>query len=434
MNRNTRIFPRKSLWTGLACCAYSAAAFAQVLPDGDAERQYLDLIEQKQEEGGITARDLIEPLTALGQHYVEQQEYTRAAETFARARQVMRVNDGFDSPRELPLLAQQVAAEEAQGNIVAAWELEQGLLQLAAKNLDSLDALPILLGVAEKRFDIWNRYRAGEHPPEIELGCYYDRSRYLGVMLQGMPGLDATPRTRANCNAGERDTVLVALLVEARSYQLLGVDVLLRNNRYASAELQQLVTEVLRTSHTISRRLLSTNDPALHNMMMRLLTHEPVDSASAVRRAEFLLQLADMNIVRARQARRMNGLDTVRQQYEQAWQALEAEGVAREVLDEMFAPGLPVMLPAFTANPLARVTAAEATGYIDVTFEVTAKGTSRSVEVIGSSKVQRSDMRELQRMLDLASFRPRMADGKVIESAPVTVRYYVNAPASKGSE
>jgi tetratricopeptide (TPR) repeat protein len=432
MNTSISSPSRYRAWPGLALLALSGLTFAQAPPESPAntEQQYLDLIEQREEEGGIIDPELIEPLTALGEAYYAQQDYERAAESFERARTIMRVNTGFDTPQELPLLARQVAAEEARGNLAVAWELEQGLLQLATLNLDSLDTLPIFIAAAEKRFDIWYRYMDGDHPPEIELGCYYDQRKYIRYMLQRLPQLGIVSDSRANCNSGDRETVVLSLLIEGRSFQMRGVETLLRNGRYASDELKQLVTEVLRSSHAIARRQLSSADPALSEMMLRLLAQEPEDSASAVRRAEFLLQLADMNVIRARQARRMAGFAAVHEQYEQVWQALQAEGVDAAALNALFAPTIPVVLPSYAVNPLATVSEAEATGYVDVAFRITDKGTTRNVEILGSSaNVPRSAIRKLQRIVDMSSFRPRMTDGKVADLAPVTVRYYVSGPA-----
>lgn len=431
MNNNLPCPPRHRSWPVMALLVLSCKTFAQALPASPAttEQQYLDLIAQREEAGGVAASGLIEPLAAIGQYYYEQQDYERAAESFERARTIMRVNNGFDTPAELPLLAQQVAAEEARRNVAVAWQLEQSLLELATQNLDSLETLPIFIAAAEKRFDIWYRYLDGEHPPEIELGCYYDRQKYIRYMLQRLPRIGIVSDVYANCNSGDRKTVVLSLLIEGRSFQLRGVETLLRNDRYASDELKDLVTEVLRTSHAIARRQLSSADPALGEMFVRLLAHEPEESASAVRRAEFQLQLAYLNVVRARQDRRMSGFSVVHEQYEQAWEALLAAGIEQSALNEMFSPALPIALPSFYPNPLAPVPGAAASGYIDVAFEITDRGGSRRVEIVGSSgDVQRSDVRALKRLIGTGSFRPRMVDGKVARSGPVTLRYYVSGP------
>lgn len=429
MNKPISSRSRYRAWPIIALLALSGRTFAQVLPEPspNTEQQYLDLIEQREEEGGITSPELIEPLTALGESYYQQQEFERAAESFERARTLMRVNTGFDTPQELQLLARQVAAEEARGNLVVAWDLEQSLLQLAAQNLDSLETLPIFIAAAEKRFDIWYRYMDGKHPPEIELGCYYDQRKYIRYMLQRLPQIGIVSDSRVTCNSGDRDTAILSLLIEGRSFQMRGVETQLRNGGYASDELQELVTEVLRSSHAIARRHLSSTDPALREMMARLLAQQPADSASAVRRAEFLLQLADLNVVRAHQDRNMSGFDAVHEQYRQAWEALQAEGMEQAALNDLLSPAVPILLPSFYPNPLAPVPGAEAVGYIDVAFEITDRGASRRVEILGSSEnVQRSDVRALKRLIDTSSFRPRVVDGEVLKSGSVTLRYYVN--------
>lgn len=123
----------------------------------------------------------------------------------------------------------------------------------------------------------------------------------------------------------------------------------------------------------------------------------------------------------------MSGFDAVHEQYRQAWEALQAEGMEQAALNDLLSPAVPILLPSFYPNPLAPVPGAEAVGYIDVAFEITDRGASRRVEILGSSEnVQRSDVRALKRLIDTSSFRPRVVDGEVLKSGSVTLRYYVN--------
>src|SRR5690606_1306110 len=86
------------------------------------ELQYLELIEQRQDAGGLTAPDLVEPLSALGDLYFSQRDFDKAFDAYASARQVMRVNDGFDTLPEMPLIAKLTQTEEARGRFKEAWE------------------------------------------------------------------------------------------------------------------------------------------------------------------------------------------------------------------------------------------------------------------------------------------------------------------------
>lgn len=391
------------------------------------EQQYLALIEGLEERGDVAAPELVEPLTALGDLYFVRQDYDRAFETYASARQIMRVNSGFDTLPELPLIAKLVRTEEARGRFVEAWELEQSLVTLAERNAGRMETLPIFQELAEKRFALWRLHRNGVIPPQIELGCYYARRDYNASMGAIVLTAD-NPGRRERCSAGDRPVVQLALLLEARSYQIRALDALLQNGHYASDEFWDQFMQVLDTSYVVMPRARSYGDQPLANLMVRLLSYEPQDEAERVRRAMILVQLADMNVMRARRLDRYVGFDTVRQQYEQAYAALQQEGVSAEDLQALFAPELPITLPAFRANPLDTSASAGAAGYIDIAFEITRQGKSRRLAVGEmSANIERSQRRELERMITLTTFRPRLENGVLVENAPVSLRYYVGS-------
>ncbi|MDY6983626.1 MAG: hypothetical protein SV422_11105, partial [Pseudomonadota bacterium] len=190
-------------------------------------------------------------------------------------------------------------------------------------------------------------------------------------------------------------------------------------------EFWQQFTQMLQTSYAVMPRVRSYADAPLADLMARLLAHEPRDAAERVRRAEILVQLADINVMRARRLDSYVGYDTVRQQYEQAYAVLQQEGWGAQELEEMFAPALPVTLPSFEANGLASDGASGVAGYIDISFEITRQGKSRRVETTGmSASVERSQRRALERLIGLTTFRPRLVEGQVVDNAPVTLRYY----------
>lgn len=397
------------------------------------EQQYLQLIEQRQEAGGLTAPDLVEPLSALGDFYFSEQDYDRASEAYASARQIMRVNDGFDTLPEMPLLEKLTRTEEARGRVEEAWELEQALITLAERNAGRMETLPVFQQLAAKRFALWEIYGTGSIPPQIELGCYYSRRDY-NISMGALVLTNDNPGTRERCGAGDRTVARLAILIEARSYQMRALEALFRNGHYASDEFWQQFTQVLGTSYAVMPRVRSYADIPLADLMARLLAYEPRDAAERVRRAEILVQLADMNVMRARRLDSYVGYDVVRQQYEQAYAALRQEGWSSQELQEMFAPALPVTLPAFEANRLAMEPGSGVAGYIDASFEITRQGKSRRVEIGDmSGSVERSQRRELERVISLTTFRPRLVEGQLIDNAPVTLRYYIESalrPAS----
>jgi tetratricopeptide (TPR) repeat protein len=387
--------------------------------------QYLQLIEQRQEAGGLTAPDLVEPLDALGDLYFSQQDYDKAFDAYASARQVMRVNDGFDTLPEIPLIAKLVRTEEARGRVAEAWALEQALLTLGERYAGSIETLEIFQDLAARRLALWRVYNSGSIPPQIELGCYYNRREFnaaMGALLITNDNRD----TRERCTAGDRPVVQLALLIEARSYQMRALEALLQNGGYASDPFWEQFTQMLDTSYRVMRRARNTADTPLANMMVRLLSYEPRDAAERQRRAHILVQLADMNVVRARQLDRYVGFDAVREQYEQAYAVLQQEGLGHTELQEIFAPALPVTLPSFSSSPLATDTAGSA-GFIDVSFEITRQGKTRRVKTNdASANVERAQRRALERTIGLTTFRPRVVDGRMIDNAPVSLRYYIS--------
>lgn len=412
----------------LAMLAWSGCVFAQASPAPESVRQYVEFIEREEDANGLTSPALIEAHTALGQQYMARQDYELAVDAFKKARQITRVNDGFNTLQELPVLAHLVRAEDANGNFAEAWRLEQDLLNLAQRHAGKLETLPVLLELAQKRVNVWERYRTGGYPPQIVLGCYYNRGSYVAYAGMIPAHLASAADSGTNCTAGLQRTVSLALLLEARSYQMLAMEALLQNDRYASDELQLLLTEILRLSHTLYAGGLGAADPLLGQMMARLLSWVPQDSASRVRRAQVLLLLADMNAVRLAEYRSNSGFDILRDQYVHAYRMLQNENVGQAYLDEIFAPPLPVVLPSFARNPLAGVAQSDADGYIDVAFEITDKGRSRRIKIMDTGgRVERADQRALRRLIARSGFRPRLADGQVLASAPVVVRYYLRA-------
>jgi hypothetical protein len=109
--------------------------------------------------------------------------------------------------------------------------------------------------------------------------------------------------------------------------------------------------------------------------------------------------------------------------YEQAFAELRQGDNAAESTAEIFAPELPVTLPTHTPNLLAST---ESSRFIDVAFAITKYGESEQIEILDSSEnAKRLEERALIRLIKYASFRPRVVDGELADSAPVVVRYYL---------
>jgi hypothetical protein len=94
------------------------------------------------------------------------------------------------------------------------------------------------------------------------------------------------------------------------------------------------------------------------------------------------------------------------------------------VIASVFAPEVPIVLPAFRPNPLQT---AIGNRYIDVTFEITKFGEPRRIEIVGATPtVPDTAKDELVDVIKTSRFRPRVTDGELGRASPVAARYYLN--------
>ena len=143
-------------------------------------------------------------------------------------------------------------------------------------------------------------------------------------------------------------------------------------------------------------------------------------SGALLDRVGALVRIADWDLVYVRQPL---AIET----YERALELLEAGGATRQDIASLFAPQTPVVIPSFLDNPLVSGLADDASGHIDVRFEITKYGRSRKIEVLDSTSAAPSEAIDaLTQAIKLARFRPRIdADGAIDDTA-VALRHYVN--------
>jgi hypothetical protein len=374
----------------------------------DARRQLADNLQDEiratELRAGPNSAELIEPLTTLGQLYENSGEPLLAAATFRRAVEVVRVNYGLYSLEQAPLTRRLIQNVEAAGDHESAWDLEQDLLTLAERHPDDLSTARILRETADRRMDILARYNAGEFPPEIVLGCYYGGG---------------------NCNAGSSHAVKRGLASEAQKYYAQAVRIILGNQHYSSDELPQLLMELADISYrygnpSLGRRSLSY-----------LLAYQTKNSQDWLTRIDTLVQIADWDLLHAVGR---DDEDAALAEYAQAYELLERNGTAQQSIDRIFSPETPVVLPAVLPNPLATEETHESSGHVDVAFDVDRYGRSRHVRVLGTShNSTRLAEKRLVQLISRGRFRPRFEHGRVVDAAPMAVRYSFNETGTTGS-
>ena len=382
----------------VAAAVFPYAGFAQPQsePADDVLLELAAKIDREQRQNGLLSEGLIDPLTTLSLVYQESGDNALAIATLQRALQVVRANRGLHSFEQAPLLRLSIRNEEARGNVAGAWELEQHLLELAARHPSELRAVPIFREVGDRRIALLDRYLAGKSPPEIALGCYYQ-----------LVNVD-----EGSCTSGERHAVVQGVLMDAWSSYLDAISVYLRNELYASDALRELEMDLLRSSYLYGNYGLGSAS------LERLLGYDIANSEPMLTQLEALVRLADWDLLFGRITAAHRGY---RDAYEQHRKAAPAS------IAQLFSPEQPIALPTFLQSPLATETH-DSVGAIDVAFDVTWHGSAKRVEILDApANVPNEAKKQLIRLISWTRFRPRIVDGEIAQSSRVVLRYYLNA-------
>jgi tetratricopeptide (TPR) repeat protein len=365
--------------------------------------------------GGPNSPDLIEPLTALGRVYQEDGQHVLAIAATRQALDIVRQSFGLYTLEQAPLIRQLMRSEEAIGDAAGAWDLDGELLALAKRHPDDMRAAPILRETADRRMDILRRYIAGEFPPEIVLGCYYESPEHS--LDAGLSAARGEPR---QCHSGSKRDVERRLLSEARAYYAEAIGVILRNEQYSNGELEELEAELIRSSYEFGGGVDGKAS------LRRLLSYQVANSAPMLERIDTLVQMADWDLLYAHRLRATQYAESALQVYEQAYRQLEESGIEQAAIDRIFAPPTPIAIPVFEPNPLVTEQTSGSAGHIDVAFDITEHGRGEHVEMLDTtSGVKRATERDLIRLIERTSFRPRSTDGGFDNPSRVVVRYYL---------
>jgi hypothetical protein len=397
---------------------------------------------------------LIDPFSELARLYEQSGDYALAVAALDRAAYLVRVNRGVHSLDQGPLLQQAIRYARAGGNLAAAWDREDDLLELAARHPEDLRTVPLFREVAEGWMGLNARARGGEYP-EFPPG-------YCDPLVPSACVWNALSDARVNYGAA--------------------AEVLLRNEHYSSSELRELEMRLVRIAlidrereERDRRRLQSVylvgsvpkrgeilwvrpdlvkevgvadrldylapggpgdeaasaqGEPTAvilpgptgyefgRRSLVRLYRYEVASSAPVVQQVEAIVRLADWDLRYSRNSLALEG-------YEQAHAFLKKAGT-QAAIDALFSPPLPLVLPTFEPNPLVAGTAEESTGYIDVAFTITQLGEPRRMRIVAAtSNATEAAKKDLAALISSSRFRPRLVRGE-FGASPVQLRYYLN--------
>jgi hypothetical protein len=330
----------------------------------------------------------------------------------------------LDSLTEVPAIQQLIREERQQGNAEAAWNLEQSLMRLALRNPDDARSARVLRDVGDNRVDTLVRYDAGEFPPEIVFGCYYRNMRQLAAASRsGSQPLGAAAGSFSGnfgCQNGSHRAARRALAEEALGLYVESARILVSSEQAVGDEVREILMKVLVTSYR------NSDYRAGRWSLQLLLSHQEATSAPSLTKAQTLALMGDWDLLFARHFGKTYREAAVAT-YEQAIDLLEEHGVADNAVSSIFSPQTPILLPAFTTDRLVSQQTADSLGHVDVSFEIQESGKSARIEVVESSvDLPRSVVRDLISTIKHGMFRPIAANGRLLDSAPVTARYYIS--------
>ena len=451
-----------------AAAAVSGGLFAQPeRASDDREQQLLEQIADLRTEGGPTPKELVEPLRALALLYEEAKQPVAAIAALEEARHVTRVHQGLASADEALLLRQQVRNEKRIGLHERAWDHEQDMVTIARQHHEDTRMLPIFRELADDRLGAIEQVRASGRPPMVYAGCYngaplppydYTRGGQWRESMEGSGGF-STP----SCYGGINQDLIAKLSREVLMYYADAIETILRTGDYASQELRELERAAVRiaggrlrvallgkpggqfgrcSAATLEAYLAleildSCLEPVLRGQgfvianvgnplgLIRLMQYEFRSAAPATARANAIAELADWYVQFVPAERRRFILPQVTYAlYDRAYRELEQSGDL-EASTAMFAPELPVTLPTYEPNPFASA-ATESPRYIDVSFAVSKYGIGERIEILNTSKgATRGEKQELIRLIESTTFRPRIVNGVLADSAHVALRYHL---------
>ncbi|HEY7672106.1 MAG TPA: hypothetical protein VIC71_07800, partial [Gammaproteobacteria bacterium] len=460
------------LQTAFAQSELEPVEFEPVANDA-AQAQVVGQIQEIRARDGIRSEGLIVPLTELAVLYEQTGLHALANAAIDQALQIIRVNRGVHSLDQALLLQQAIANDTTSGNLAAAWTREQELIELARRHPNDLRTVPIFQEVADGRMALFEAWMAGEYPEQMRIGGYCQsfgelfscsrrgaaRAVIGDAQMYYADAIEVLLRNELyssdELRALETELVATSDLIRVRpeldsppgiarpgadsrlnESRTLGVDEVERHSYGGSrrvdrdpiaARLGQLGPHGARdepaadhdeSDESFGTRFLSYYEFGRQSLV-RLYDYEVASSAPLPDQARAFVELADWDLLYSR-----NSL--AQSEYAQVYTWLEENGAAQETIEELFAPTIPVVLPAFERNPFVSEETEGASGYIDVAFRITKLGEPQRIEIVGASPgVTDAAKKDLEIFVKTGRFRPRVTDGEFTASS-VAARYHVN--------
>jgi tetratricopeptide (TPR) repeat protein len=372
---------------------------SQSLP-GEDQAGYLRLVEVLELNGGPYAEDLAEPLAGLARHYRNVGDLVAAQRLYQRALHVVRINDGLNSSRQLPLVRELLSAYRESGETEKLDQRYEYFFRLYGQGRPPYTPMRLQATLEYLR---WQREVLRQ-----DFGRR-DNRRLLDLYDLNEQLLAAIEETgTAPAFTWYRELVLSQLrnlyLVQARIAPKIEEVGLVHFNPLVGPNTGVLGQENLQESRLegIQRTAVNRGASLLEELIARAEQEGPVAESSAK------LELADWY--------QWNGMVTRAETiYAEVAELLRGAGEA-QVLEHWL--GQPRELPDNGAfwQPLQENESARRVT-VRASYDVSASGQARNIVTRVAGEDDQSIARKLRRELSSTRFRPRFRDG-VPEAVP----------------
>lgn len=380
--------------------------------------RYRDDIRQLQIQHGAYAPGVSEALLGLGDAYSQTGAHEDAAQTFKSALYIERVNAGLYSMTQLPYLDRLIQEYTSMGDLKDAGNMYSYMYWVYKRNYGDND-LRTLAPI--ERIQTWLQQlyeQGGAEDLPLEQLRSLNSLNYKAIVVAQTSYGKTDPRLIDYLNRYSISNLIEAQQADSK-LQSLGYDFDIDscfglgppggNETYFEETAHKLIIE--RCNNYRQGKL------ALHH----ILTIYQANNLSVAGYVRTLTRLGDWEMLFKQP------LNAVRY-YSNAYDILEKAGQGRTLMDELF--GQPRLLTTTGVLLDRPATDHSETGSGDSSFalvsmDVSRDGRARNIKVVESVPADDTRLRiAAQRYVKAAYFRPRMQDGKSVETQGVTLTYH----------
>ena len=383
---------------------------ADVAKKKRAVEKYRQLAEVLQSQGGVYEVQLSEVLLDLGKTYQSLELHNEAIATLKRSLQISRVNSGLYHLDQVAILEQMLKSNKALQD----WEMVNAnyayLYWVNKRNYGDFD--PQLLPVIE-RLGKWHLHAYTEALDERPFLHLFEADKLYSraiAIIELEHGHHSPQLLQALYRLALTNYQVAAYASDVEKLNDLNHRLRRTGNHQARARQQELARQDLVFRSYVRGKKAIARIIAIHADNETL----PLDSHALA-----LTHLGDWYLL-------FNKHNSAAASYDQAYTLMSAGEENKKDIDDFFAQ--PQMLPAsnfITEQEWLKVT--DETPYAVAMFNVSPGGRARNIEIVEIGPVDNPSLkRRARRNIAGSKFRPRLENGKPVETTGFTMRYVFN--------